>query len=134
MVGEKVNCFTWVGLGIGKWAKEPFWKVVFYLQLSKILILLKQIINNCFLIINFAPLFELFCIKILNSLYKNIFNNLLKTYHATPISYIFKKLLNFAPAPESKFTLVLHIHKHQPHIIDMLQILKLIMSRKHEGI
>ena len=40
-VGGKVNYFMRVGLGIGKWVNEPFWNVVFCLQLPKILILLK---------------------------------------------------------------------------------------------
>ena len=50
----------WLGFGIGKGAKETSWKVVFCLQLPKILILLKKIINNCFLIINSTPLFEFY--------------------------------------------------------------------------
>ena len=33
--------FKWVGLGIGKGVNDPSWKVVFCLQLPKILILLK---------------------------------------------------------------------------------------------
>ena len=60
----------------------------------------------------FYHLFEFFYIKILNSLYKNIFNNFLIAESCRTRTHLFQKLPSPAPVPaptpESRNALVLH--------------------------